>query len=88
MMETIYKRFSTCSRRASTKSHAHCTGSYRGYQPGYGYNSKDAESHEVVYRCDCPGHDTGLCGSIQRDFFKPQTSSAPPPAEPKQGKLF
>jgi len=87
-METIYKRFAACARRASTHSHAHCTGSYRGYQPGYKYNSKDAEAHEVVYRCDCPGHTTGLCGSVQRDLFKPNTVGERLPAEPKQGKLF
>jgi len=82
---SIYKRFSACSPRASSKSHTYCTGSCTGYQSD---NSKETEPLEVTYRCNCPGHNTGLCGSIQGDLFKPNTIGKPLPAESKQGKLF
>ena len=88
MMETIHKRFSACLPRASSTSHAHCTGAYIGYQPGYGYQFTDAEAHEVTYRCNCPGHQSGQCGAVQGDFFKPNTIGEALRAEPKQLKLF
>src|SRR5690242_4526734 len=87
MMETHYRRFPAC--RAGANEHAYCAGSYITKErdiisPATGPTILEGpirgSEYEVLYKCNCPGHATGACGSAQTDLFRRNRDDAPAPS--------
>jgi len=94
-METRYRRFTAC--QAGANDHAYCAGSYIAKErdiisPATGSTILEGpikgDEYEVLYKCNCPGHLSGTCGSAQTDLFRSHNDNAPAPRIPRQGKLF
>ncbi|MBV8456434.1 MAG: hypothetical protein JO122_07440, partial [Acetobacteraceae bacterium] len=90
-----YRRFPAC--RAGANDHAYCAGFYIAKErdivsPATGSTILEgpvkSDEYEVLYKCNCPGHLSGTCGSARTDLFHPNRDGAPVPSIPRQGKLF